>query len=276
MTRNGVLNGCPTVNVGETVESPMVIEIQSLPVLDVAATRLSGTPGDDATGDFYDIFPIEVPTGGPEPGDATATWWCLVMGDVCGKGVAAASVAASVRHLVHVVASDAVDDLSAGSCVAPDPAMLLQHLHDVLMAGTRRRFVTAVAAVLRPDGHGGLVGRLASAGHEPALIRRADGLVEVVTAGGMLLGLVPRRPAPAVDVHIATGDVLVVFTDGVTEARPGYGGECFGMERLTEALTTCGGLPVRAVVDVVATTAVSYRSGFLGDDLAILAVSPST
>jgi serine phosphatase RsbU (regulator of sigma subunit) len=274
MTLNRVLRSCPADDVGDAAASPVAVEIQSLPVLDVAATRLSGTPGDDATGDFYDIFPIEVSAGGPGTEDATGTWWCMVMGDVCGKGIVAAGVAASVRHLVHVLASDAVD-LPAGSCVAPDPAMLLHRLHDVLMAGTGRRFVTAVAAVLRPDGHGGLVGKLASAGHEPALIRRAGGVVEVVTAGGMLLGLVPRRPVPAVDVHIATGDVLMVFTDGVTEARPGYGGECFGLERLTDALATCGGLPVRAVVDVVATSAVVYRSGFLGDDLAILAMSPS-
>jgi serine phosphatase RsbU (regulator of sigma subunit) len=273
MTLNGVLRGLPA-DVGDTAEPPVAVESQSLPVLDVAAVRLSGTPDDDSTGDFYDIFPIEVPGTGPDDEDATATWWCMVMGDVCGKGMAAASVAASVRHIVHVVASDPVDT-SARSGTAPDPAMLLHRLHDVLMAGSRRRFVTAVAAVLRPDGHGGLVGRLASAGHEPALIRRAGGAVEVVTAGGMLLGLVPRRPAPAVDVHIGAGDVLVVFTDGVTEARPGYGGECFGLERLTEALTTCAGLPVRAVVDVVATSAVTYRSGFLGDDLAILAMSPS-
>ena len=274
MTLNGLLRNRPADGGGDTAEPPVPVEIQSLPVLDVAATRLSGTPGDDATGDFYDIFPIEVSAGGPEAEDTTGTWWCMIMGDVCGKGVVAAGVAASVRHLVHVLASDA-GDLPAGACVAPDPAMLLHRLHDVLMAGTGRRFVTAVAAVLRPDGHGGLVGKLASGGHEPALIRRAGGVVEVVTAGGMLLGLVPRRPVPAVDVHIAAGEVLMVFTDGVTEARPGHGGECYGMERLTEALTTCGGLPVRAVVDVVATSALAYRGGFLGDDLAILAITPS-
>src|SRR3954468_21634866 len=102
-------------------------------------------------------------------------------------------------------------------------------MHDILMVRTGRRFVTAVAAVLRPDGHGGLVGRLASAGHEPALIRRIGGAVEVVSAGGMLLGLVPRQLAPAVEVRIGAGEVMVVFTD----ARPGPGGECFGLERLT-------------------------------------------
>ena len=91
----------------------------------------------------------------------------------------------------------------------------------------------------------------------------------------MLLGLVPRRATPAVDVRIGAGETMVVFTDGVTDARPGPGSECFGLERLIDALATCDGLPARGVVDVVATGALTYRDGFLGDDLAILALTPS-
>jgi serine phosphatase RsbU (regulator of sigma subunit) len=267
VTLSGVSRLLSAPGVDDAVEPPAVVHTQSLPVLDLAATQLSGTPGVDATGDFYDVFPIEVPAGA---GAESATWWWVVMGDVCGKGIAAASVAASVRHAAHTVASGALD------ASAPDPALLLHRLHDILMVATGRRFVTAVAAVLRPDDQGGLVGRLASAGHEPALIRRAGGAVDVVDAGGMLLGLVSRRPAaPAVDVRIGAGEVMVVFTDGVTEARPGPGGELFGLDRLTDALTTSGGRSVRAVVDVVTCAAITYRRGFLGDDLAILAVSPS-
>ena len=273
MTLTGVLRP-PSSRVGHPVEAPPVVHTQSLPVLDVAATLLSGTPGVDATGDFYDVFPIEVPAGGPDAAYPAATWWCVVMGDVCGKGIAAASVAASVRHAAHTVASDAVNT-SAGARPAPDPALLLHRIHEILMAANGGRFVTAVAAVLRPDDRGGLVGRLASAGHEPALIRRGTGAVETVTAVGMLLGLVARRPATAVDVRLAADDVLVMVTDGVTEARPGPGSECFGLERLIDALATCDGLPARGVVDVVATGALTYRDGFLGDDLAILALTPS-
>jgi serine phosphatase RsbU (regulator of sigma subunit) len=274
VTLSSVSRPLTAPGVGDAVEPPAVVYTQSLQVLDLAATQLSGTAGVDATGDFYDVFPIEIPARGHHAENADATWWWVVMGDVCGKGVAAASVAASVRHAAHTVASDAID-ASAGRDVAPDPALLLHRLHDILMVATGRRFVTAVAAVLRPDGHGGLAGRLASAGHEPALIRRVGGAVDVVTASGMLLGLVPRRPASSVDVRIGAGEVMVVFTDGVTEARPGPGGECFGLDRLTEALATSSGRSVRAVVDVVTTSAITYRNGFLGDDLAILAVSPS-
>ena len=252
MTLSGVSRPLAGPGVGYAVEPPAVVYTQSMQVLDLAATQLSGTPGVDATGDFYDVFPIEIPARGHDAAE-DAMWWWVVMGDVCGKGMAAASVAASVRHAAHTVASDALD-ASAGGPVAPDPALLLHRLHDILMVRTGRRFVTAVAAVLRPDGHGGLVGRLASAGHEPALIRRVGG---------------------AVEVRIGAGEVMVVFTDGVTDARPGPGGECFGLERLTDALTTSSGQPVRAVVDVVTTSAMAYRRGFLGDDLAILAISPS-
>jgi serine phosphatase RsbU (regulator of sigma subunit) len=274
VTLSGIARPLSAPGVGDAVEPPAVVYTQNLQVLDLAAAQLSGTPGIDATGDFYDVFPVEMPARGQGAEDRATTWWWVVMGDVCGKGIAAASVAVSVRHAAHTVASDALD-ASAGRHGAPDPALLLHRLHDILMVATGRRFVTAVAAVLRPDGHGGLVGRLASAGHEPALIRRSGHTVDVVTAGGMLLGLVPRRATPAVDVRIGPGEVMVVFTDGVTDARPGPGRECFGLDRLTEALATTAGLPVRAVVDVVATSAIAYRNGFLGDDLAILAVSPS-
>ena len=273
MTLSGMTRPSAAPGVGDAVEPPAVVYTQSLPVLDLAAAQLSGTPGVDATGDFYDVFPIEIPARRGAQ-DAGATWWWVVMGDVCGKGLAAASVAASVRHAAHTVASDALH-ASPGCDVAPDPALLLHRLHDILMEATGRRFVTAVAAVLRPDDHGGLVGRLASAGHEPALIRRTGGAVDVVTAGGMLLGLVPRPPAPAVDVRIGAGEIMVVFTDGVTDARPGPGGECFGLDRLTDALATSSGRSVRAVVDVVATSAIAHRRGFLGDDLALLAIGPS-
>jgi phosphoserine phosphatase RsbU/P len=255
---------------GNHREAAAVVHTQRLPVCSLAATQLSGTPGVDATGDFYDVFPIEGPAD-----DADPTWWWLVLGDVCGKGVAAASVAARVRHAAHTVAADALDG-ARGCDAVPDPASLLHRLHDVLMARAGRRFVTAVAAVLRPDGSGGLVGRLASAGHEPALIRRTGGAVDVVDAGGMLLGLVPRRPAPAVDVRVGAGEVLLVFTDGVTEARPGPGGEFFGLDRLTEALARSGDGSVRDVVDAVTGAAVAHRDGFLGDDLALLAVGPCT
>jgi serine phosphatase RsbU (regulator of sigma subunit) len=267
MTLSGVTRPPAAFRAGDAVEPPAVIYTQSMQVLDLAAAQLSGTPGVDATGDFYDVFPVEAESG-------NATWWWVVMGDVCGKGMAAASVAASVRHAAHTVAARALE-ASAGRHAAPDPALLLHRLHDILMVATGRRFVTAVAAVLRPDGHGGLVGRLASAGHEPALIRRADGAVDVLTAGGMLLGLVPRRATPAVDVRIGAGETMVVFTDGVTDARPGPGSECFGLDRLTDALASSNGRSVRAVVDAVATSALAYRDGFLGDDLAVLAVSPS-
>jgi serine phosphatase RsbU (regulator of sigma subunit) len=246
-------------SIGVSRAEEAVVHTQRLPVGDLAATLLSGTPGVDASGDFYDVFPLDAPDG---------TWWWLVLGDVCGKGLAAATLAASVRHAAHTVAADARDS------TAPDPALLLHRLHDVLMARTGRQSVTAVAAVLRPDGAGGLVGRLASAGHEPALVRRVGGAVDVVSSGGMLLGLVPLRATPAVEVRIGPGEVMVVFTDGVTEARPRPGGECFGLDRLVAALDTGGDGSVRAVVEAVTTAAVTYRAGFLGDDLAILAVGP--
>ena len=83
VTLSGVSRPLAGPGVGDAVEPPAVVYTQSLQVLDLAAAQLSGTPGVDATGDFYDVFPIDIPARGHEAEDAT--WWWVVMGDVCGK-----------------------------------------------------------------------------------------------------------------------------------------------------------------------------------------------
>src|SRR3954462_12837634 len=85
-----------------------VVYTQSMQVLDLAATQLSGTPGVDATGDFYDVFPLQTRAGG-EGAAKDAVWWWVVVGGVWAKGMAAAAVAPAVRLAAPTVASGAFE-----------------------------------------------------------------------------------------------------------------------------------------------------------------------
>ncbi len=111
---------------------------------------------------------------------------------------------------------------------------------------------------------------MATAGHPSPLVVRADGGVEELGRPGTLLG-----PFRAVRVHdesarLGPGDALVLYTDGVTEAR--RDGEMFGEERLRGVLSGLAGRPAGDLVDGVERAVVAHHGGPLDDDLALLAL----
>ena len=222
--------------------------LPAIPGTDTAAAYLPARAEVEVVGDFYDLF-------------RAGRDWCVVMGDVCGKGVEAARVTALARYTIRTEATQ-----------HPDPRIILERLHEALHTQYGGVFLTAVVAMLRPDGGGGLVGTISGGGHEPALIRRVDGTVETLPTGGTLLGLLDRPRPDAVAVHLAPGDMLVLYTDGVTEARPGPGGDPFDDDRLVATLADCHGLGADAVVDRIISTVLTYANGNTGDDTAVLVV----
>ena len=153
-------------------------------------------------GDFYDVFAV--------PGGFMA-----VLGDVTGKGVGAAALTALARHTVRT-----------GAMFDPRPASVLALLNRVLRGQHRLSFVTMACALARDDG----TATVASAGHPLPLLLPASGGVEGVGAHGMLLGAEDRVRWPQHDVHLAPGDTLLFYTDGVTDTVGGR--ERFGEERL--------------------------------------------
>ncbi|MFJ3481430.1 PP2C family protein-serine/threonine phosphatase [Streptomyces microflavus] len=232
------------------------------PGLDVAAVHLpadsTGAAGAEVVGDFYDLFR----TRGKS--------WCAVMGDVCGKGIDAAKVTALARYTVRAEATQ-----------HPRPATVLHRLHEAMVdQHVSDRFLTAALAVFRPDTDG-ITGNYASAGHPPALIRRADGTVEELTAHGMLLS--PQLPA-ARDNHRETafrlhpGDALLLYTDGITEARDRNRGPLFGEDRLAAALGTTHGLGAADTLEALWREASQHAGGHAVDDTALmlLRVAPRT
>ena len=169
--------------------------LPDVPGLDLSAAYVPASEGLEVSGDFYDVFPVQ---------DA----WAITIGDVCGKGQEAAAMTAAARHAIRVLAR-----------WNPDPADVLAKVNEVMLAGDYEdRFVTAKLAYLRWDGSRLRV-ELASAGHPGPAVVRPDGRVDVLSGGGLPLGLFPDA-APAVQhLELTQGDLLFFYSDGVTDAR---------------------------------------------------------
>ncbi|MFD7860371.1 PP2C family protein-serine/threonine phosphatase [Streptomyces microflavus] len=230
--------------------------LPGVPGLDVAAVHLpataTGDAGADVVGDFYDLFH----TRGKN--------WAAVMGDVCGKGIDAALVTALARYTVRAEASQ-----------HSQPSVILHRLHQA-MADQRvsDRFLTAALLTFRPvAANDGLVGRYASAGHPPALIRRFDGTVEKLTSRGMFLHpYLPPDQAARKDTkfRLNTGDALLLYTDGITEARTRDRGPLFGDDHLAEVLTDTRGADAATTLAHLQRAAAQHSAGYAVDDTALM------
>jgi sigma-B regulation protein RsbU (phosphoserine phosphatase) len=211
-----------------------------------AARYHAAGPSQGVGGDFYDVFEI-----------ADHRWGVLV-GDVCGRGPDAAALTGLVRHSIRAAA---VRD--------PRPLQVLAQTNDAVIDQIDDfRFCTATYAMVE-RASGGVVARLASAGHPRPVVLRAGQPPELVACSGVLLGVVRRPELVEIDVHLAPGDALVLYTDGVTEAR-GVDG-LFGEERLVEVLGAATGGSAEEIASALeAAVGAHRRSGT--DDLAILVV----
>jgi serine phosphatase RsbU (regulator of sigma subunit)/PAS domain-containing protein len=221
-------------------------ELPAVPGVEIAAAYVAATEGLEVGGDFYDVY--RTPDG-----------WGVSIGDVCGKGEHAAAVTAAARHAVRVLAH-----------WDPDPAGVLRQANELLLAQEYEgRFVTACAAHFRwRDGR--LHAVLGSAGHPGPVLIRADGRVRMLEGGGMPLGLFPDAAPASQDVELSPGDLLFLFTDGVTGARSPE--LAYFEERLTDALASLAGRPPAEVVSSMQTLVVEFSMNDLRDDMTMLAL----
>ena len=204
----------------------------------------------DVYGDFYDVFP------------SVRDAWSIVVGDVAGKGPQAAKVTALARYTLRAAA---VRSATPSTNLATLNAALLGWYTD------DPRFLTAVYATLRPH-RAGISVRICCGGHDPALIRRADGRVEPLGRHGLLLGWRAETMLSDQRTILHPGDSMVLFTDGVTEGRRPSDRVLFGPDRLREVIAdTLAGSADRlaaAVHDAVA----AFTGGRFADDAAVLTV----
>jgi sigma-B regulation protein RsbU (phosphoserine phosphatase) len=219
-----------------------------LPGLEVSAAYRPAGDGEEVGGDFYDVFQV-----GPDD-------WVVALGDVCGKGVDAAVVTALVRYTLRAL-----------SMQREHPSEMLAALNDVLLAQGTERFCTVVLARLRSHA-GTWSATLSSGGHPLPLHRSTGGPVLPVGEAGSLMGVLDAVETRDHVVTLAPGDVLVFYTDGVTEGRRGK--ELFGDERLRGSVARNAGSPLPA--ESVLGDVLDFQGGRARDDIAVVAVRMPT
>ena len=171
----------------------------------------SSRPAKEVGGDFYDFPPVM--------GEEAAA----LIADVSGKGMAAAIYMEVSRTVLKSVAS-----------VSDGPDALLRSANRILSEDSDSgMFVTVFGVFLKGDGHF----RFANAGHNPPVIIRADGTNEILPEGGVAMGVDGDAAPITGSSRLGPGDLLILYTDGATEAM-NVAGEEFGEARLIEAATS--------------------------------------
>jgi phosphoserine phosphatase RsbU/P len=221
--------------------------LPDIPGVRLASSYRSTSSGDDVGGDFYDVHGA---------GDD----WSLVIGDVSGSGIEAAVLTGQARQA-----------LRTAGLVDRSPTRMLGLANRSLLQTTGARFVTILCCRLVVGRPGPARLEVASAGHPPPLIARADGSIEEPVLRGMAAGLFADGDHPSATVDLAPGDRCLLYTDGITEARS-PDGTFFGTERLRQALSACSSAEPGAVAGYVTQQVLEHLAGGHHDDIALLAI----
>jgi GAF domain-containing protein len=221
--------------------------LPTAPGLEFGGRYAAAGEGNEVGGDFYDVFSI--PSGG----------WGVAIGDVCGKGAEAAAITGMARDVLRLLVRDGA---------APPTA--LQRLNEsILELDERGRFCTAALGIVQP-GPTGLHVRLSSAGHPPPVLVDAAGEARFVGRSGTLLGVVPDVELSEDEIVLTPGDVLVFYTDGVTERR--HGMDMFGDSRLLAAVRAAAGRGADVIAGHLESDVRRFGTGPSRDDLAVLVI----
>ncbi len=216
----------------------------SIPGMDIAGkTTACRTVG----GDYYDFLPFPDGRVG------------LLVGDVAGKGMPASLMMSSLHARVHVLFEDG-DDL----------AQKMTRLNKSTCQNCPdNRFITFFMTVADPS-TGELV--YSNAGHNPPLLIRAAGGFETLAGGGMILGILPKASYQDARAQLDPGDILLLFSDGVTEASDPRGEE-FGEARLAELVASLRHRPAAEIVEAVNDAVGAFTEGApAADDITVVAV----
>jgi len=195
-------------------------------------------------GDFYDLTPT-----GPKR-------LAAVIGDVSGHGIEPSITAFQVKYLLRVFLRQ-----------YRDPAQALEELNAVISAQTNSEEFVSLCLVVFDQVAGTL--RYASAGHPPAWLWH-DGEVRPLRSTGPLLTLNPKAAYTSREVPLDPGDLLLLYTDGLAEARAG--GHLFGEERIAAHVRRDPGMGADVLCKSLLAAARDFATGPIRDDVAILAI----
>ena len=222
-------------------QSLLPAELPETAEFEFAALYQPSGEGIEVGGDFYDVF-------------ATPQGTAVVIGDVCGKGPAAARLTSLSRNTIRALAT------LAGERTASE---ILHRLNDaVIDQSGPAEYLTVTYILLASEQDGSATAAIASGGHLPPLVVRATGTVETVAVSGTIVGVVPEIEFQESSVELASGDALVLITDGLTECR-NSNGSMFGEKRLHAVLAQTAASPFTAATILQELTAalVTFREG---------------
>lgn len=223
---------------------------QPLPRINGWEIAVSYEPCGHAGGDLYDFFPVD---------EGAPSRWCILVADATGHGLAAAVVIAMVQSILHAHPNGV--DGAAG---------LLGHANGHLCRKGIRTFVTAFLGIYEP-----LTRRLvySCAGHPPPLLKTAiDGKISRLDAvGNCPIGIHENETYLEASMHVGPGDTLLLYTDGITEARDRFG-NLFSEKRLRAAFSECTERPADIVEQLERRISAHRRGQRATDDQVLVAV----
>jgi len=234
-------------HIAETLQQALLVVPSAVPGLQSEHCYESATEAALIGGDFFDLFEIAPQRVG------------LTIGDVSGKGVQASALASFARQLVRAHAYDGAS-----------PAATLARTNDLVFGTSRpEEFVTLFFGIL--DLERGVL-TYSSAGHPPPLVLRQGRATYLFSrgGGGPLLGAWPRVGYKDGRSHLDVGDILVLYTDGVLEARSGR--SMLGRTRLRELVRKHAAAPLAEIAPAVLDAVHAFAGGVLRDDVAMLFV----
>jgi sigma-B regulation protein RsbU (phosphoserine phosphatase) len=203
-------------------------------------------------GDYYDFLEL----GRDQVG--------LVLADVSGKGVHAALLMANLQ--AHLRSLSGLTRSTTGRVTPPDLVRTLQQVNRILWKSTAAQHYATLFFGIYDDSARHLT--YVNCGHNPPMLLRVDGSVERLKSTATVIGLFEKWECEARAIELDPGDLLAIFSDGVTEAMRGE--EEFGESRLLDALRDTSHVSVEQVVTAVFTRVQEFSAGTQSDDVTLL------
>jgi len=230
--------------IAETMQSALLDIPASIGRVRLGHLYRSATEAALVGGDFYDVFAVK------------HGYIAMMIGDVAGHGIQAARTATLVKDVVHAFTHQTLR-----------PHEVLKRTNWLLVEKDLPGFVTLFLGIL--DGMSGRL-RFASAGHPETLLRRTTGEIDRLGRGAAPLGIYSDASWKHDEVTLAEGDLLLLYTDGVLEAR--RDSDFFGEERLVRLLRRKRVSPER-LPHMILDQVLAFSEGRLTDDVALLALT---
>lgn len=233
-------------NIADTLQEALLTVPEHIKNIEFGQLYRSATEAARVGGDFFDLFEVE-------HGKV-----CVVIGDVSGKGLEAATLTSLVKNAIKAYAYE-----------SESPASIMQRTNEIVMrASAPTIFVTLFLGILNTEtGH--LV--YCSAGHPPAILKRKSSEISLLITSSPVIGAFAGLNFIDDETTLEKGDTVVLYTDGVTEARCDR--EFFGDKRLVNFIKNLKPIPTKEMPQAIFNEVMACTGGKLADDIALLCVS---